>query len=267
LRDHLYVQACADFDQVTRFLPDLASVYLDRGQARLGLKDPEGSLADFTRALEMGADEARALLGRSRAFSLSGDSAGAQRDLAAGLAARPSREDGWVARGMARLPADPAGALADYQQALELAPRYLPALQNSAAVLGEMPGRTQEAIDMLDRALEACPDFVPARAGRGVLLARIGRRDAALADARESLSRDQRPETLYQAACAYALASPGPGDDHREAVRLLAFALAQGFGREFVAFDHDLDALRGEDDFRRIVEQMTTSADSARDDR
>jgi tetratricopeptide (TPR) repeat protein len=155
---------------------------------------------------------------------------------------------------MARLPADPAGALADYAQALQLEPRYLPALQNSAAVLGEMSGRAEEAIAMLDRALEASPHFVPARVGRGVLLARLGRRDTALADARKALARDQRPETLYQAACVFALVSEGRADDRREALRLLAAALAQGFGREYVATDHDLDALRGDDDFRRLLE-------------
>ncbi|HEV3342167.1 MAG TPA: protein kinase [Pirellulales bacterium] len=266
LRDGLYARALADFDQVVRLLPNLASVYLERGEARLGLNDPKGAAAEFTQALERGADGVRALLGRSKALGLSGDDEGARRDLAPGLAAQPKGEDGWVARGMARLPADPAGALADYAQALNLAPRYLPALQNSAAVLAELPGRTEDAIKMLDRALEVCPDFVPARAGRAVLLARTGRRDAALADARESLSHDPQPLTIYQAACTYALLSPGREDDRREALRLLAAALARGFGREYVAGDHDLDPLRGEEDFRRVVAQATGPVDDAGDD-
>jgi serine/threonine protein kinase/tetratricopeptide (TPR) repeat protein len=260
LRDGLYSHALADFDQVVRFLPNLASVYLDRGEARLGLNDPTGAATEFTRALKMGADEARGLLGRSKARGLSGDVAGAQRDRAAGLAAQPTREDGWVARGMAKLPGDSTGALADYAEALKLAPRYLPALQNSAAVLGELPGRGEEAIKLLDRVLEACPDFVPARIGRAVLMARAGRRDAALADARKSLLRDQQPVTLYQAACAFALVSQGRADDRREALRLLATALAQGFGQEFVATDRDLDPLRGDDEFRRIVAQASSPA-------
>ncbi|HVC97817.1 MAG TPA: hypothetical protein VND64_29370, partial [Pirellulales bacterium] len=257
LRDNLYSRALADFDQVVRFLPDLASVYLDRGEARLGLNDPTGAVAEFTRALEMAADEARALLSRSKARGLSGDDQGARRDLAAGLAAQPTGADGWVAHGMARLPADPAGALADYAQALKLAPRYLPALQNSAAVLAELPGRTNEAIEMLDRALAACPDFVPSRIGRAVLLARAGKRVAAMADARASLARDQQPVTLYQAACVYALVSQGHAGDRREALRLLNAAIVQGFGKEFVAGDHDLDLLRGDEEYRRIVAQST----------
>jgi serine/threonine protein kinase/tetratricopeptide (TPR) repeat protein len=267
LRDGLYGHALADFDQVVRLLPALAGVYLERGEARLGLNDAQGAVAEFGRALEMGADRARALLGRSKALGLSGDHEEARRDLAEGLTAEPKSADGWVARGMARLPADPAGALADYGQALKLAPSYLPALQNSAAVLGELPGRASEAIDMLNRALEICPDFIPARAGRAVLLARIGERDAALADARQSLSHDPQPVTIYQAACAYALVSQESGDDRREALRLLTAALARGFGREYVGSDHDLDRLRGDDDFERLISQVTTPAAGTSEDR
>jgi serine/threonine protein kinase/Tfp pilus assembly protein PilF len=266
LREGLYSRALADFDQVVRLSPNLASVYLGRGEARLALNDPGGAAAEFTQGLQRGADEAQALLGRAKALALAGDDEGARRDLDAGLAAQPKGEDGWVARGMARLAADPVGALGDYGQALKLAPGYLPALQNSAAVLGELPGRTEEAIKMLDRALEICPGFVPARAGRAVLLARAGRRDAALADARESLSHDPQPVTIYQAACAYALVSREHSDDRREALRLLATALAKGFGREYVASDHDLDPLRGEADFDRVIERARAPGGEASDE-
>ncbi|HEV3021770.1 MAG TPA: tetratricopeptide repeat protein, partial [Pirellulales bacterium] len=265
LRDGRFSSALRDFDHVVRLTPNLAGVYLERGEARLGLNDPQGAVTEFTRAMEMGADQARALLGRSKALGLSGDQEGAGRDLAAGLSARPKGEDGWVARGMARLPADPNAALADYTQALKLAPRYVPALQNSASVLCELPGRTEEAINMLDRALEICPDFVPARAGRAVLLARTGQRDAALADVRQSLSHAPQPITIYQAACAYALVSEGDGGDRREALRLLAAALSSGFGREFVASDHDLDSLRGDDEFERLVSKVTPASGTAKD--
>lgn len=264
-RNNDYSQALADFDQVVRFLPGLAGVYVARGEARLGLNDPAGAATEFTRALGTAADEAHALLGRSKARLLSGDTDGARVDLAAGLAAKPKTEDGWVARGMARLPGDPAGALADYDEALKLAPCYLPALQNSAAVLAELPGRSQAAIEMLDRALEACPDFIPARAGRAVLLARAGRRDAALDDVRKSLARNPQPSTLYQAACTYALVSPGHDDDRRVALRLLSAALAQGFGKDYLANDPDLGPLRDDEDFQRIVRQAASPIGDATD--
>ena len=86
-------------------------------------------------------------------------------------------------RGLARLPGDPHGALADFDAALALNPRSQSALQNKANVLSEHLGRTEEAIRVLDTAIEHHPDYVKALAGRGVLLARLGRREAALRDA------------------------------------------------------------------------------------
>jgi tetratricopeptide (TPR) repeat protein len=201
-------------------------------------------------------------LNRSLARRRAGDAEGAHRDREAGLAAEPIDEEGWVARGMARLPGDPTKALADFERALQLNPRYLPALQNRAALLADMPGRVEEAIESLDQAIAAYPDFVPARAGRGVLLARLGRRQVALDDARESLLRDTRPATLYQVAGIYALTSPGQANDRREALRLLAGALAQGYGQELVAADHDLDSLRGDAEFQRVVGQTNASSNS-----
>ena len=50
---------------------------------------------------------------------------------------------------------------------------------------------------MLDRAVELYPDYAPARAGRGVLLARAGRRAEAVRDAEDALLRDtRRPEPV-----------------------------------------------------------------------
>ena len=105
----------------------------------------------------------------------------------------------------------------------------------------------------LDRALDLYPDYVPARSGRGVLLARLGKRDAALSDAREALRRDTKTPTLYQAAGIYALTSQQAPDDRREALRLLAAALRQGFGFDLLAIDHDLDPIRDDPEFRDLV--------------
>ena len=88
---------------------------------------------------------------------------------------------------MARLPGDPAGALADFEAALAIDPRYRFALQNKAHVLGEVLGRGEEALKVLDTLLKYHPDQVEPMCGRGVQLARFGRRDAALRDARNAL--------------------------------------------------------------------------------
>src|SRR5438132_10335663 len=88
----------------------------------------------------------------------------AKLDMEEGLRLEPTDEASWIARGLARQPRDAKGALADFNQALEINPRSVDALENKANVLSECLGRGNEAIKVLDRAVELHPDFVPARA-------------------------------------------------------------------------------------------------------
>ena len=132
-------------------------------------------------------------------------------------------------------------------------PFSAPGLQLKAHILGERLNRPDDALAVLDRAVEFHPDHVPTRAGRGVELARRGRRDAALRDAREALLRDTRAPNLYQVGCIYALTSKTHTEDRVEAFRLLWSALKTGFGLDLVDTDTDLDPVRGDPEFRRLV--------------
>ncbi len=253
LRQQNYRRAAADFDRAVALRPELAEPYLNRALARQGLKDYAGAAADLSRVLELDPGCTRAWFLRARVHALAGDAAAARRDREEGLRQEPTDEPGWVARGLVRLPDDTAGALADFEKALSDNPRSLAALQNTAHVLGRT-GRTEEAVRTLNRAVELYPDFVPSRAGRGVYLARLGRRSAALEDAREALLRDGSPSNLYQVAGIYALTSRQEPGDRAEAYRLLALALRQGFGLDLLDADADLDPVRAEPEFRRLVE-------------
>ena len=92
-----------------------------------------------------------------------------------------------------------------------------------------------------------------ARAGRAVLLARAGKRDAAHRDAKDALLRDTRPPNQYQLAGVYALTSRTHPEDRPEALRLLAGALRGGFGLQYVDADADLNPVRAEPEFQRLV--------------
>jgi tetratricopeptide (TPR) repeat protein len=164
----------------------------------------------------------------------------------------------WVARGLARVDADPKGALADFDRALEVNPPYLPALEDRAAVLAERLGRTDDAVEALGRVIRLAPERGQPRAGRGVLLARLGRRDEALRDVREAERLDPRPEVLYQAAGVYALTSEKVPADRREAFRLLGAALRRGHGVDLLEIDPDLRPIRGQPEYRRLLEAART---------
>jgi tetratricopeptide (TPR) repeat protein len=127
------------------------------------------------------------------------------------------------------------------------------ALQNIGGLLSERLNRPAEAIRILDKAVSLYPDYVPARAGRGVLLARAGRTEAADEDARESLLRDTRAPNLYQVAGIYALNSRQRPGDRLQALHLLSEALRAGFGLDLVDKDTDLDPIRDNPEFHRVV--------------
>ena len=251
-------EAEADFDRVLALRPGLVDALVNRALARMGRGDDKGAIVDLTAALARPDAPSRAWFIRATARARAGDTEGARLDREEGRRRTPADDLGWVARGLSRLPADPKGALADIEEALKLNPRSYPALQDKAAILSEHLGRTEEAVAALDRAVGLHPDAVPPRAGRGVLLARLGRRSAAIEDARVALKLDAGASTLYQVAGIYALTSRAEPADAREALRLLAAAIGrdpQWLG--VVPADPDLAPIRGRPEFRALIRALT----------
>jgi tetratricopeptide (TPR) repeat protein len=116
----------------------------------------------------------------------------------------------------------------DAEAALDLDADFGYALELKASVLSERLGRPAEAIATLNDLLTKYPEEVRQRAGRAVLLARAGRDDAALADARQVVAAADREGdalALYQVAGAYALLSQRDGRHRATALALLAKAL------------------------------------------
>jgi serine/threonine protein kinase/predicted Zn-dependent protease len=249
-----FAQAEADFDQVIRLRPDLAAALFNRALAKYGSKDYQGALADLTQMMEGGTSSTRAYLVRSRVRALLGNGEGAREDHAEAMRREPGDEQDWIARGVARVGSAPQQALADFDKALELNPKSRASLQNKASVLSEKMNRAAEAIAVLDQVVSLYPDYVPGRAGRGVLLARLGQREAAHTDAHACLAQTTEPGIVYQVAGIYSLTSRQHPDDRREAFRLLSAALSKGFGFDLLERDADLDPVRNRPEFRQIVE-------------
>jgi serine/threonine protein kinase/Flp pilus assembly protein TadD len=248
-----FKEARDDLSRAIELEPDPAGPYIERALTREGQGDLEGAETDLTRALDAGGDPVRVRLLRAAVRDRRGDKLGARTDREAGLRLTPTDEMGWVARGIERLASDPRGALADADEALKCDAFSVTALQLKAHILGERLGRADEALAVLSRAVELHPDHVPLRAGRGVELARRGKRDEALRDAREALVRDTRPANLYQVGCIYALTSKAHAEDKKEAFHLLWSALKDGFGLDLIDTDTDLDALRKDPEFTKMV--------------
>jgi eukaryotic-like serine/threonine-protein kinase len=255
------VQARADLDRALDLNSELSDARLSRALLlrRLG-RFPE-ALADLNELLLDERAPTRLFFARAQVREAAGDRPGAAADRAEGLKRQPRDPASFVSRGLARQKADPEAALADYQAAEQLDPFYLEALVNQAAVLGDVLNRPEQAIAVTDRLLELCPDHPNGRGGRAVLLARIGRAAEAVAEARRLLSDNPHPEASYHAACVFALAAKADPRYRDEAVRLVAAALRQGRGYEYVLADPDLDPVRGDERFRKLVEAVKVMKD------
>jgi serine/threonine protein kinase/predicted Zn-dependent protease len=248
--------ALADFDRAIALDPDILGVYVYRSMAKSHLKDDHGALADLDRAVAKGIPQTGVYFKRALVRERLGDAEGARRDREEGLRRRPTDDDSWVERGVERLKTDPRSALEDMNEALRLNPRSFPALLDKADILSETLGRTREAVEVLDEAVKHYPESSRLRASRGVLLARLGRRPDALADAREALRLDRGAATLYQVAGIYALTSTKDPDDRFLAYGLLALALLDGEGFDLLATDPELRPVRDLPEFRRLVEAL-----------
>ena len=90
----------------------------------------------------------------------------------------------------------------------------------------------------------------------GVLLARLGRREAALLDAEYSLQHDRSAPTFYQSANIFALTSRQKPADAARAFPLLLTALCFGFGDDYVDTDTDFDPIREQPRFKAMMEEV-----------
>jgi tetratricopeptide (TPR) repeat protein len=250
-----------EFTRVLELDPDNGEAYYQRAVVRCQLRKIREAEADLNEALARNAPviAARSLRGRLR--EALGDKAGAAADLTAANAATPTCEMDYIARGCNRLWTDPDAALADFRAAATLNPRSIAALQNQAHVLSEKKHDDAAALGVMDRAVELYREYAPARAGRAVLLARLGRRDAAHKEAEQAQLLSEDWAVTYQAACVYALTSKTHPEDRKKALELLGRAYADGFRAVYkLDRDPDLAPIRGTPEFAKLASSMKNLA-------
>ncbi len=262
LRSQQFKKAEDDFTHAIEARADWTDAHLNRSACREAQSQFDGAIADLTRALDLGYPPTAVLLTRSRVYARSGEDALAKKDLEAGLKETPTNEKGWITRGLHRMPkGGPAGlkafadALADFDQALALNPRSITALQCKARCYS-LANENKLAVATLSELLGHYPEWLDAISGRAMLYSRLGERVNAHADAEAALRLGEwKPQTAYQLAGVYAMTSKANPDDKREAFRLLASALRNGFGYNLLEIDRELDPIRSEAEFSQVVEE------------
>ncbi len=230
-----------------------ADLYFNRAVAEEGLGHDHEAIRDYTQALAMGAAYTRIFFARAEARQRVGQYDEAKRDRQDGLRRRPTDSLSWTTRGLYELDLNPPqlrGAVEDFREALKVNRKNLRAWQNAAHTLSIM-GEAAECIRCLTKALDFYPRVKEFRSGRGIELARVGRRDEAYRDAVESLRNAPSARITYQVAGIYALISQQNPAERDKALLLVSAAIGPGFGISHVAplsaiYDHEARALRSQ---------------------
>jgi serine/threonine protein kinase/Tfp pilus assembly protein PilF len=257
LKEADFVRANRDFTRALELQPGWTDALINRAIARKGLKDYRGARADLDKARAGSTASVRVLFLHSEVKELDNKIAEAKIDREEAIKIDPKDELDWSTRGYARMSAEPAAALKDFDEAIARNPRSSEALINKSIVLSESLNRPSDAIAVLDRFLEYYPDHVGARLGRGVVLARMGECQKARLDAEICLKNNPTPFFLYQAAGLYAQVSRHEkgNDAKKEAIALLGKALRKGFtDLGLFQTDTDLDPIRDDQEFKRLLQ-------------
>lgn len=251
----LFEAALADFNKALKLdasqvdlLPDIALVQRQTNEL-------PAAITTLNRVLQIAPEQQRLWFLRADIKRQLGDLKGAAEDRRHGFTLESRNEIEQVVRGIAlREEGKLNEALAAYQTAEQIAPYYLPAMENQSELLGEQLQKPAEALAVLNRAVERIPESSQLYAARAVYHARLGNRDAAVQDAKSALKYEALPKplTLYQIGCVYALTSRKQPADAFSALAYLTLALERQFGQEYLSSDPDLNPLRSRLDFKDL---------------
>ncbi len=251
----LYSEAEQDFSDVLLLRPDFVPALVNRASVRGKMERYQEALADLEQTEYLGDAPTRIYFMRANFLRSIGEVERANTEVKKGLEVRPSDANSWIWRGLAHLENNKVEqAVADFEQALLLSPHSREASVNIAYVLAEKQGNQEAAIDLMNEVIVRHQHFEDI-AGRGVLFARIGEFEKAIADAEASISHKQRkPLTIYRAACVYSFASGANSEHADRAIELLDLAIQLRPDLAGIAVkDPDLVDIRATSGFKRVL--------------
>jgi len=166
-----------------------------RGEAHLELEQFFDAQRSFTQAWEMNPDSVAAVLGRVQVMLLQGELERARNLAREAVEIAPKHARAWYLKGkLANSAGDYSGALADYTQAAELLPSYLPAQIARITLLLRL-ARAEEAADVAAEIREIFPNDPRTHFVAAVVQMRLGQEqvaEAALTDAYNLIKRFPR---------------------------------------------------------------------------
>jgi serine/threonine protein kinase/Tfp pilus assembly protein PilF len=254
-----FAQAENEFARAIGLDPAFAQAYRNRAVVRMQLGNLAGAQEDLDAALAHGGSAMQVHLLRSAVRARKGDAAGAAADQQACKDLAPVSEGDFIVRGSLRMDSeDFPGSLADFQAAEKLNPASIAANQYQVHLLSDKLHDLEGALVLATRGVRLFPEYAPARGNCAIVLARLGRREEAHREIKTARELSEDAEVAYQAACVYAVTSRTKPEDAAEALKCLKEAIRKGYQKVIeLKTDRDLDAIRKNKEFPKIVEAAT----------
>ncbi|HEV3445834.1 MAG TPA: tetratricopeptide repeat protein, partial [Gemmataceae bacterium] len=257
-------EALADFATSLKLDPKLVPAHLNRALLYLNseLRNPALALADLDAAAALGCDEATLHNQRGIALEMLGRHPEADAAFARALARAPDNVDLLLSQGFAVSERSAQRALSAFEKARKREPRNTRALYGCAMLFQRQARDSLSALAYFNLALQVDPTFIAARRNRANVLAYRGESSLARQDIDWCVKADPSGETVYAAACVYALLA-GKAVDAEEpifterAIQLLEEAFKLDYGKDKAATDADLKHLHHHPEFRRLLRQLS----------
>ncbi len=247
---HKGAEAIKDYQAAIDLEGDHYEAWYNLGVVSLGVKDWNKAISHFTQAIEHGPDRLNAYLKRAKAYRESDRADLAEIDFQRAIQTKSVDADSLVARSHARADVDANEALADLEMAIRLRPESSQILMQKARLLAINLKQEEAAVEVYGQVLEREPSNEIARIDRAVLMARLGRVEEAIEEAKCVLDDSSSARNLFQAGCVFARSN---SEQHQKrAVMLITRSILNGYRPVQLQSDEDLQSLEGRSGFEAI---------------
>ncbi|MDR0502921.1 MAG: tetratricopeptide repeat protein [Treponema sp.] len=191
----VYDLAINDFTQAIRLAPDYAKAYVERGNAYSYKDDYDNAIADYTQAIKIVPNYINAYINRGDAYVNTGDHDRAIADFIQAIRINPNDAKTYNSRGiMYSNIGDYNKAIADYTQAIRIDPNFAEAYNNRGNDYSNIKDYDR-AIEDFTRAIRLNPNYAGAYYNRGNVYYDKTEYDSAIADYTHAIRLD--PNYFY----------------------------------------------------------------------
>jgi serine/threonine protein kinase/Tfp pilus assembly protein PilF len=192
--------AVENYSQVLQLNPYSTEAYFGRGDARGDLGELQDGLEDLNHAIRINPNQLKSYGARALIRQKLGDQTGAKADYQTALKSTINPEDyrDYICRGIAQHYGlgDYKNAIADYNQAISLAPKYASTYVNRGNARYALEDY-KNAIADFDRAISLNPKNMFVYSGRGNARYALGDKKGAIADYDQAISIDPNNARVY----------------------------------------------------------------------